>query len=160
MNKENKKFEKPANLIRGLMAILYDSMLLIGIIFAFGVIVFLLRKLAGDDTMQAPSNILQVFITLGMWLSCIYFYVLCWVRKGQTLGMKSWKLHLYSKKQQDLTMKECFSRCLFAHISFGLLGLGYFWCLIDKKGRCLHDILSGTTVLVIKKVATKKPNVV
>ena len=151
MNKENKQFEKPANLIRRLMAILYDSMLLIGIIFAFGVIVFLLRKLAGDDTMQAPSNILQVFITLGMWLSCIYFYVLCWVRKGQTLGMKSWKLHLYSKKQQDLTMKECFSRCLFAHISFGLLGLGYFWCLIDKKGRCVHDILSGTTVLVIKK---------
>ena len=151
MNKENKKFEKPANLIRRLMAILYDSMLLIGIIFAFGVIVFLLRRLAGDDTMQAPSNILQVFITLGMWLSCIYFYVLCWLRKGQTLGMKSWKLHLYSQKQQDLTMKECFSRCLFAHISFGLLGLGYFWCLIDEKGRCVHDILSGTTVLVIKK---------
>ena len=151
MNKENKKFEKPANLIRRLMAILYDSMLLIGIIFAFGVIVFLLRKLAGDDTMKAPRNILQVFITLGMWSSCIYFYLLCCVRNGQTLGMKSWKLHLYSKKQQDLTMKECFSRCLFAHISFGLLGLGYFWCLFDKKGRCVHDILSGTTVLVIKK---------
>ena len=156
MNKENSKFEKPANLIRRMMAILYDSMLLIGIIFAFGIIVFLLRKLAGDDTMQAPSNILQVFITLGMWLSCIYFYVLCWVRKGQTLGMKSWKLHLYSQKQQDLTMKECFSRCLFAHISFGLLGLGYFWCLIDKKGRCFHDIWSGTMVIVIKKGSNKK----
>ena len=63
---------------------------------------------AGAILLPAPSNILQVFITLGMWLSCIYFYVLCWVRKGQTLGMKSWKLHLYSKKQQDLTMKECF----------------------------------------------------
>ena len=92
------------------MAILYDSMLLIGIIFAFGVIVFLLRKLAGDDTMQAPSNILQVFITLGMWLSCIYFYVLCWVRRGQTLGMKSWKLHLYSQKQQDLTMTVIYNK--------------------------------------------------
>ena len=151
MNKLDDSPKEPGNLIRRLMAILYDSMLLVGIIFAFGIIVFLLRKLLGDDTMQAPSGILQVFITLGMWLSCITFYVWCWHRKGQTLGMKSWKLHLHVKKQEDLTLRRCFFRCLVAHISFGCLGLGYLWCLFDKKGRCIHDILTDSSIIVVKK---------
>jgi len=151
MNEKKIKTQEVANLLRRLMAMLYDSLLLIGIIFAFGLVVLLLRLLAGEDTMQAPSNILQGFIMLGMWLSCTSFYVWCWHRKGQTLGMKSWRLHVQDVKQKKLTWEKCFSRCILAHISLGFMGLGYIWCLIDKEGRCLHDIFSNTKVIVTDK---------
>ncbi|MFT7267530.1 MAG: hypothetical protein ACI9LL_000901, partial [Porticoccus sp.] len=38
MNKEAIKLKIPANIFRRLMAMLYDSLLLVGIIFAFGII--------------------------------------------------------------------------------------------------------------------------
>ena len=44
------------------MAMLYDSFLLLGISFAYGVVLLLLRRVFGDDTMQAPHSSLQLLI--------------------------------------------------------------------------------------------------
>ena len=148
---ETIKFKKSANLFRRLMAMLYDSFLLVGIIFAFGVIVLLLRRLAGEDTMQAPSNLLQGIIMLGTWLSCAVFYVWCWHRNGQTLGMKSWRLQILNQDQEGLSWGKCWLRYFLARISLGILGIGYLWCLIDKENRCLHDIYSRTRTVVTPK---------
>ena len=151
MNKETTKLKISANLFRRLMAMLYDSLLLVGIIFAFGIIVFILRRLTGDDTLQAPSDVAQSIITLGMWLSCASFYVWCWRRNGQTLGMKSWRLQLQDYDQKPLSWERCWLRCILAHISLASLGVGYLWCIIDKEGRCFHDIYSQTRVIVLAK---------
>ena len=151
MNKEVTKLKISANIFRRLMAMLYDSLLLVGIIFAFGVIVFILRRLAGDDTLQAPNDNAQSIIILGMWLSCASFYVWCWHRNGQTLGMKSWRLQLQDHNQKPLSWRKCWLRCILAHISFTSLGVGYLWCIIDKEGRCLHDIFSQTKIIVLVK---------
>jgi|TARA_B110000503_G_scaffold128816_1_gene200385 uncharacterized RDD family membrane protein YckC len=154
MNKEVTKLKISANIFRRLMAMLYDSLLLVGIIFAFGVIVFILRRLAGDDTLQAPNDNAQSIIILGMWLSCASFYVWCWHRNGQTLGMKSWRLQLQDHNQKPLSWRKCWLRCILAHISFTSLGVGYLWCIIDKEGRCLHDIFSQTKIIVLVKKIT------
>ncbi len=66
MNNEIEQVLPPANLFRRLMAMLYDAFLLLGISFAYGVVVLLLRLLAGEDTMQAPSSFLQVIIVIGV----------------------------------------------------------------------------------------------
>ena len=72
MNNESEQVLPPANLFRRLMAMLYDAFLLLGISFAYGVVVLLLRLLAGEDTMQAPSSFLQIIIVIGLW----FFYAL------------------------------------------------------------------------------------
>jgi uncharacterized RDD family membrane protein YckC len=146
----------PASLFRRLMAMLYDAFLLMGISFAYGVIVLLLRRLAGEDTMLAPSNVLQVIIVLGLWCCYALFYIWCWRRTGQTLGMKSWRLQLQGCNSQLPTLKECWVRCILAPFSMAFLGIGYLWCLIDKHGNCLHDIYSNTKVIVLPKEKRNK----
>jgi uncharacterized RDD family membrane protein YckC len=138
------------------MAMLYDAFLLLGISFAYGVVVLVLRLLAGEDTMQAPSNSLQVIIVIGLWFCYALFYVWCWRRTGQTLGMKSWRLQLQGRDHLAPSWKECWMRCLLAPISMAILGIGYLWCLIDKNGDCLHDIYSNTKVVLLPKTKRKR----
>lgn len=144
------------------MAMLYDAFLLLGISFAYGVVVLLLRLLAGEDTMQAPSSFLQIIIVIGLWFCYALFYVWCWRRTGQTLGMKSWRLQLQEegqqgKSQQFPDVKTCWLRCVLAPLSMAIFGIGYLWCMIDKQGRCLHDIYSNTQVVLLpKKLSAKK----
>lgn len=160
MNIQTEQALPSANLFRRIMAMLYDAFLLLGISFAYGVIVLLIRKLVGDDTMQAPSNALQVIIVIGLWFCYALFYVWCWRKTGQTLGMKSWRLQLLQEDQsQDQQLpgwKECWLRCLLAPLSMAMLGIGYLWCLVDKQGDCLHDIYSNTKVVLLPKKSKVK----
>lgn len=165
MNIQTEQALPSANLFRRIMAMLYDAFLLLGISFAYGVIVLLIRKLVGDDTMQAPSNLLQVMIVIGLWFCYALFYVWCWRKTGQTLGMKSWRLQLQSQglnsqdQNQDQQLpgwKECWLRCLLAPLSMAIFGIGYLWCLVDKQGNCLHDIYSNTKVVLLPKKSKAK----
>ena len=160
MNIQTEHALPSANLFRRIMAMLYDAFLLLGISFAYGVIVLLIRKLVGDDTMQAPSNALQIIIVIGLWFCYALFYVWCWRKTGQTLGMKSWRLQLLQEDQSQYQQlpgwKECWLRCLLAPLSMAMLGIGYLWCLVDKQGDCLHDIYSNTKVVLLPKKSKAK----
>lgn len=110
--------------------------------------------------MQAPSNALQVIIVIGLWFCYALFYVWCWRKTGQTLGMKSWRLQLLQEDQSQYQQlpgwKECWLRCLLAPLSMAMLGIGYLWCLVDKQGDCLHDIYSNTKVVLLPKKSKAK----
>lgn len=143
-------------LLKRLMAMVYDGFLLLGITFAYGVVVFLLRKLFGDDTLQAPHGAVQVVILIGLALCWAFFYIWCWRRSGQTLGMKSWRLQLRAENGGTPSWQQCWLRCLLAPLSLGALGIGYFWCLLDKNGDCLHDKWSHTRTVLLPKPEKKK----
>lgn len=145
----------PATLIRRLMAMIYDGFLLFGITFAYGVVVFLLRKLFGDDTLQAPHDAVQVLILAGLLFCMAFYYVWCWRRSGQTLGMKSWRLQLKSMNGGTPDWWSCWLRCGLATLSLAALGAGYLWCLIDRNGDCLHDKWSHTRTLLLPKPPRK-----
>ncbi len=140
-----------ANLARRLMAMLYDSFLLLGISFAYGVVLLLLRRLFGDDTMQAPDSSLQLLIMVGWWFFCALFFVWCWRRSGQTLGMKSWRIQLIGQNEDSPPWQACWKRTVFAPLSFAVFGIGYLWCLVDRNGDCLHDKWSHTRTVVLPK---------
>ena len=139
------------------MAMIYDGFLLLGITFAYGVVVFLLRKLFGDDTLQAPHGAIQVLILAGLLFCWAFFYVWCWRRSGQTLGMKSWRLQLQAKNGGMVTWQNCWLRCLLAPLSLAALGAGYLWCLFDQQGDCLHDKWSDTQTVLLPKPPKKRP---
>jgi uncharacterized RDD family membrane protein YckC len=142
---------RTASLFRRLMAMVYDMFLLMGISFAYGIIVLLLRLLFGEDTMEAPHSMVQLIIVLGLWLCYALFYVWCWRRTGQTLGMKSWRIQLQGRNQLTPSWQECWLRSVLAPLSLMALGIGYLWCLIDKNGHCLHDNFSNTQVVLLPK---------
>ncbi|TQV86564.1 RDD family protein [Aliikangiella coralliicola] len=80
-------------------------------------------------------------------LACVqYYYVWCWVKGGQTVGMRAWNLKICRPNGEHLSWKEAYIRSI---ASIG--GLGTLWCLIDKEKRGLQDLSCDSRVIVLPK---------
>lgn len=149
----------PAGIVRRLLAILYDSLLLLGVAFAYGVIITIIRvAIMGEDAegfVELPV-ILHLASWLILWLLLAGYYVLCWTKRGQTLGMKTWRLKLETADGRHIDQREAWLRCVLALVSAAPLGLGYIWCLFDKKNGCWHDKWTDTRVIVEPREAKAK----
>ena len=140
-----------AGLIRRLMAMVYDSLLLLGITFAYGVVIWTLRLASGTDLTAPPGAFAQILTLLGLWLVLASYFVFCWMKRGQTLGMKTWRLKLETFDNQPPSAARCWLRCLLAPVSVAPAGLGYIWCLFDRRHGCWHDRWSDTRIVVLPK---------
>lgn len=136
---------------RRIFALIYDLLLLLGISFAYGVLVMMLRKFAGADTMQAPKGLIGLVILGGLLLCYGSFFSWCWLRRGQTLGMKSWRIQLVRTDGQPINLQTCFKRCIAAPLFILLGGIGFWWCWFDREGNSLQDKLTGTRTLLLPK---------
>jgi len=67
--------------------------------------------------------------------------------------MQAWKIKLVTCEGKSLDFKTSVTRCLLSSISFLLIGLGYFWIIVDPKKRSWSDIYTNTKILKIKKLA-------
>ncbi|MDQ7050276.1 MAG: RDD family protein [Enterobacterales bacterium] len=82
-----------------------------------------------------------------------YYYIWCWVKGGQTIGMKTWNIKVYRPDGQLLDWREGYIR------SFASLGgIGNLWSLIDKEKRGLQDLAVDSRVVVLPKGYHKKHN--
>jgi uncharacterized RDD family membrane protein YckC len=146
-----------AGIVRRLLAITYDSLLLLGVAFAYGVIITVIRvSLMGEDAegfIKLPV-VLHLASWLVLWLLLAAYYVLCWTKRGQTLGMKTWRLKLETKDGRFVDQRTAWLRCLLALVSAAPLALGYIWCLFDKKNGCWHDRWTHTQITLEPKVKT------
>lgn len=128
------------------MALVYDTFLILGIALPYGAVVTLIRKLLGGDTLTPVSGFAEFFILAGLWGCICLYYTWCWMTKGQTLGMKSWRIRLRSTVEAKLTPGLCFNRCALATLFNACFGLGLLWCLLDKNGDTLYDKFMHTRV--------------
>lgn len=143
-----------AGFIRRLLAIVYDSLLLLGVAFAYGVLITALRvTLVGSDELRYVDLplVVHIGIWLVLWALLASYYVWCWIKRGQTLGMKSWRLLLQSRDGGPVTPRQAWLRCLLAPVSALPLALGYLWSWFDRRHGCWHDRWTGTRVVVLPK---------
>lgn len=143
-------------LSRIIAAMGYDCLLLAAISIAYSAMVVGVRVAIVGEPEAGQRIHWDLFsgsvVTLGWFGVLIGFYIYFWHKFGQTLGMKTWRIQLVdSQTFQPPTYVQCGKRALAALLSLALLGLGY-WCqLIHPKGRLLHDLLSGTQLILLKK---------
>jgi uncharacterized RDD family membrane protein YckC len=144
------------SLLRIFAAMVYDSLLLAAISIAYGALVLGARVLivgSPEVGQRIQWDILSsILITLG-WLSVlVLFYVFFWHKFGQTLGMKTWRLHVVdSLSFKQPSYKQCVLRSLMAIVSLITFGFGY-WCkFFHPEQKMLHDVLSGTQIILLKK---------
>ena len=129
-----------ASLPRRFGALLYDSLLLFGVLFAANL---LLVPFIGTADPARPHPLLTLYD-----LSVIYlFYAWFWVHGGQTLGMKTWKLSLITEDGRPVGWRRATLRFLAACVSLAAFGLGWLWVLLDRERLAWHDRLSGTRVI-------------
>jgi uncharacterized RDD family membrane protein YckC len=129
-----------ASALRRIAAIFYDSILLTGILF---VATAALLTLNHGEAFK-PGN---PFYTSALVVITAAFFIWFWTHGGQTLGMRAWKIRL-----ERADGNPCDTRTALTHwivgVSLGsLLGIGWWFALIDRKGRALQDVLCRTRVV-------------
>ena len=81
---------------------------------------------------------------------CIFF-VYFWAKKGQTLGMRAWRLRVQNKDGSLISKMSAIKRLVPT-----LLGLGSLIVLIDRKNKLsLQDRLTNTEVVVLSLEANR-----
>ena len=129
----------PASLFRRLAAALYDSLILIALFMFFSAAVL---GLTGGEAVS-PGN---PWFRAGLLGVAMAFVCGFWLRAGQTLGMRAWRLVVRRQDGGPLTPRDAALRFFFALISWGAAGLGVLWMLVDNQGLILHDRASATRV--------------
>ena len=141
------------SLPRRLTAILYDALLVLAMVAvvnatALGVLV---KLTSGEQQVLAPH--LVQLLTL---FSIIGFFMVFWLKSGQTLGMQAWRIQLQTTKGARPRVHQCLLRCCIAVPALFFGGLGYWWSAFDPLGRRWHDWSSGTRIVVLPKQQNTK----
>ncbi len=139
------------SLLRRLAAMVYDTLLVIpfiGVTVAAATAVEMwLKGAEGADYYQMHPQLVQALS-----IACVtVFFTAFWRKGGQTLGMQAWRVKLVDANGNVPGAGRCVLRCLAALVSLAPAGLGYWWCLVDKRGRYWHDYLSGTHLQLLPK---------
>ena len=122
---------------RRLASLLYESLLLFAVAF-FASWLFFFASGGRDATSGMLRAALQLFI---LTVFAAYF-LWCWLRGGQTLAMKAWRIRLVG-----VTPRKAIFR-FFLALLLVPSGLGILWALFDSEKQFLHDRLSGTRLVV------------
>ena len=137
---------------RRLAAMLYDTLLVLPLVMVSVALMLGLRiVLTGapvDDTLEPLNPYLVQAISV---LTVMAFFCWFWLKSGQTLGMQAWRIKLVDFHGKPPTLWRVALRCLAAVLSIACVGLGYLWCLVDRRRRYWHDYLSGTELVLLPK---------
>lgn len=127
---------------RRLLAIFYDSIVVLAILFIATVPVVLLTDGALVDSRLYRST-LQVYELL----VAFAFFGGFWRAGGQTIGMRAWRIRVIRDNGERLRWRDAALRYLVAIVSWAALGLGFAWSLFDRERRTWHDIASNTRLV-------------
>lgn len=134
-----------APLWRRLAALLYDVFPLIGL---WMVTAFLCLFAGGRHYDPAqPDWGFRLGLQLALLAVTIAYFMISWVRIGQTIGMRAWKLKLLREDGGKVGMPMALARFFLALLSLGVAGIGFWWALFDARKRTLHDRVCGTVMV-------------
>jgi uncharacterized RDD family membrane protein YckC len=123
-------------LARRLASLLYEAVLLVAVAF-FAASVFYFASggapLEGWLLRAHQLFLAAVFAAYFLW---------CWLRGGQTLAMKTWRVRLVGVSPGRALLRFLFALVLVP------TGASILWALFDREGQFLHDRLAGTRLVL------------
>ncbi|HKQ24520.1 MAG TPA: RDD family protein [Burkholderiales bacterium] len=126
-----------------LLSMAYEGVLLFGILF---IAAYLFIALARDAQSGLPRLLFQVYVLA----VCGTYFVFCWVRSGQTLPMKTWRIRLVTEQGKPLTLGRAVLRYLLA-VPGMVSGIGVLWAFVDRDRQFLHDRLAKTRIVRVEQ---------
>ncbi|MCU7814090.1 MAG: RDD family protein [Candidatus Thiodiazotropha sp. (ex Lucinoma kastoroae)] len=129
--------------LRRLAAILYDSLLLVALLFVATATITL--------PLGSPEGNKLLFFQLFIFeIMPLMFFTGFWTWGGQTLGMRAWRLRLVRIDGGVVSWGDALKRHLAALLSLMVFGLGFIWILFDSQKLAWHDRISKTRLIVVK----------
>jgi uncharacterized RDD family membrane protein YckC len=120
---------------RRLASMLYEAILLFAIAFFAGfAFYFASRGAALEGWVRVAHQVLLVAVFAA-------YFLWCWLRGGQTLAMKAWRIRLV-----DVSPRKALLRFLYA-LALVPTGVSLLWALFDRERQFLHDRLAGTRLV-------------
>lgn len=141
MSASNPDGSAPAGLLRRLLSLVYEALLLGGVL-AFAAMPYVILTRGVDHVIARP--LLQIYLVL---VAGIYF-VWQWRRGGQTLPMKTWHLRLVARGGAAPSLRQAVLRYCVALAGSLALGGGFAWAIVDREHQFLHDRLAGTRIVM------------
>jgi uncharacterized RDD family membrane protein YckC len=126
---------------RRLAALIYDSLLLLAVLFiaSFPPVLINDGPMRDGTPMGEVKNALYFLYLLTL---IFLFYGWSWTRHGQTLGMAAWHIRVLSNNGSLPDWKQVLIR-----LSTALLGLANLWVWFDANRVGWHEYLSRTKTL-------------
>jgi uncharacterized RDD family membrane protein YckC len=121
---------------RRLASMIYEAVLLFAVGF-FAAWVFFFASGGRDATAGWSRHLLQLFIGVVF----AGYFLWCWLRGGQTLAMKAWRIRLV-----QLTPLKALLRFALALVLVPTL-VSIVWSFFDRDRQFLHDRLAGTRLV-------------
>jgi uncharacterized RDD family membrane protein YckC len=122
----------------------YEALLAFAVAFFAGALFFLASG-GRDATRGALRHELQLVLAAAL----AAYFLFCWLRGGQTLAMKTWRIRLVG-----VTPRKALLRLIFAAL---LLPVSILWALVDRDGQFLHDRLAGTRLTDVPPTTSSPP---
>lgn len=154
----------PSSLWRRLAGLVYDLVAVVAIVMVVGMISLIAT---GGQLVHtgAQTSITWWYRPLQYVVVTAYF-VASWLRGGQTLGMRPWRMRLCMKNGDRMTLVAALVRAAIMSLPLLVLAIGHatsprtamltllaVWtvffavALFDKHRRALHDIIAGTELV-------------
>lgn len=141
-------------LFRRVIAFIYESILLVGILLLVGALYLLVVEQMGaprELTAKGASPVWRYGLFASMVLVSAWYFGYCWTRTGQTLALKTWRLQVRAAQGSLPSWPQALLRFGLALIGTAFFGVTYVWMLFDRDGSPLHDRLSGTELVELPK---------
>ena len=122
---------------RRLASMVYEAILLFAVAF-LAAWVFFFASGGRDATAGAMRHLLQLCI--GLFFAAYFLW--SWLRGGQTLAMRAWRIRLI-----DITPASAFIRLILAALLVPT-GISLIWALFDRDRQFLHDRLARSRLVL------------
>ena len=139
----------PAPLWLRLAAAVYDLFPLIGL-WMLTVGLAMLAVHGGVDVAH-PSPLYRNGLRAALLAVTAAYFVLSWVRGGQTIGMRAWRLRIVDEEGHAMGWARALLRFVVACASLLALGIGFLWCLFDRRKRGWHDLAARSVLVQLGK---------
>jgi len=130
---------------RRFAALFYDSFLLVAllVVYTFAALVFN----GGHAILRDTVGAWYVVYRAGEMAVVGAYFILNWLRSGQTLGMRAWRLRTMSSTGKPMSLRAALLRCASGLLAWAPAALGVLWLYVDPDRLALHDRLSKTRVV-------------
>jgi len=136
----------PAPFLIRIAVMVYELLLVTAVVFVAS---FLIIPVVGDLHAPWQRHLFQVYI-LGVLFA---YFSAFWLRSGQTLAMKTWRIRLVNPNGSPLTLMQAALRFVLALFGLLLAGIGIWWALFDRDKQFLHDRIVGTRLMSVPRKA-------
>ena len=127
------------SLLRRFGAILYDAFVLAALAIGITGALLIIRRAAIEPGTWWYQLLLGAVL--------LTYFAGFWWRRGQTVGMVAWQLHVVGEDGGRVTLTRALVRAFVAPLSWAAAGLGFLWSLVDREQRTWHDLASHTRLV-------------